>query len=310
MAAFRIRAWEGSRCPGCSAWVKPGPPGQDAAVTVAGLPRGRRARGAGVGAAGRTGGGGSGGGSDDVDGATARRRAADLLSIPPLVCKTCSTKSCRFCGVRVQKRQDPASASGGCGCGGAKLWSVSGLLGLLGELDAKPPNTALLESSKLPAKNIAAAVAKGSGRGGCGGRRGRGRGRGGGRSFGYGGYGYGYGWGGGGGGGRHGISSKWSKGTGYGGSGDSAAAVAAQALAADVEERGDRAMVCVLDALALCLPSRGDCQDHVPALAALVRESSLLQVVCAYLRNDSLMDIAKRRELYQVRGGNRSVVRR
>ncbi|CAN0074667.1 unnamed protein product, partial [Laminaria digitata] len=81
--------------------------------------------------------------------------------------------------------------------------------------------------------------------------------------------------------------------------GDTAAGAAAQAAAADAEERSDRAMVCVLDALASCLPSRGDCPDHVPALAALVRESSLLQVVCAYLRNDSLMDIAKRREVYQ-----------
>ncbi|CAN0074601.1 unnamed protein product, partial [Laminaria digitata] len=29
VAAFRVRAWEGVRCPGCSAWVQPGPPRRD-----------------------------------------------------------------------------------------------------------------------------------------------------------------------------------------------------------------------------------------------------------------------------------------
>ncbi|CAM9679727.1 unnamed protein product [Choristocarpus tenellus] len=32
----------------------------------------------------------------------------------------------------------------------------------------------------------------------------------------------------------------------------------------------------------------------------MIRESTLLQVVCSYLRNDSLMDIVKRRELYLI----------
>ncbi|CAN0439798.1 unnamed protein product, partial [Hapterophycus canaliculatus] len=57
-------------------------------------------------------------------------------------------------------------------------------------------------------------------------------------------------------------------------------------------------MVVVFEALAKCLPARGDFPEHLPELLALVRESPLLQLVCSYLRNDSLMDIAKRRDLY------------
>lgn len=286
VAAFRERASKGCRCPSCETWVEP--PSSSSS---------EQPRGAGgiveVGAGGRSSGGRGGG--------TARQRAESLLSSPPLVCLQ-GHYLCQFCGVKLKPRAP------GCACGCAKLLAFSGLLSLLEELAANPASVELCGPvGPLPKL--------GGGRGRGGGKRGRGRGSysfmagrgggGGGRGgaswealfsgasgFGYGGYG--------GGGAKSSISSKWSKGTGYGGSGDAAAAASAQAMAAEAESRADRAMVVVFDALAKCLPARGDSPEHLPELLALVRESSLLQLVCAYLRNDSLMDIAKRRELYQV----------
>lgn len=267
LEAFRDRAEKGSRCPTCKAWVE--------------VPR-------------------------PFEG-TASQRAKRLLSSPPLVCLQ-GHCLCQFCGAKLKKQAPP------CGCGGAKLLAFRGLLSLLEELVAEPASVALCGPvGKLPKAVTAAAARGGSARGGRGGARGRGRGAyaymggrgGGGRGGGmweavvngfseYAGYG-GYG-----GGGAEKISSKWSKGTGYGGSGDAAAAAEAQAIAAEAEGRADKAVVVVFNALAACLPKRGDLPDHLPELLALVRESSLLQLVCAYLRNDSLMDIAKRRGLYEV----------
>eukprot|EP00903_Cladosiphon_okamuranus_P008073 g7787.t1 len=263
---------KGSRCPTCKAWVE--------------IPR--------------------------PVGGTASQRAKRLLACPPLVCLQ-GHSMCQSCGTTLKKQAPP------CDCGGARLLAFRGLLSLLEELVAEPASVALCGPvGKLP-KAVTAAAAAPAARGGRGGGRGRGRGGGayaytggrggGGRGggmwktvvnglSGYGG-GHGYGGGGGGGGEAEKISSKWSKGTGYGGSGDAAAAAETQAVAAEAEARSDKAMVVVFDALAACLPKRGDLPDHLPELLALVRESSLLQLVCSYLRNDSLMDIAKRRGLYQ-----------
>lgn len=262
LEVFRARAKKGCRCPTCEAWVEVGSPGQG----------------------------------------TASQRSKRLLSSPPLVCNQ-GHCLCQFCGVKLKKQAPP------CGCGGAKLLAFSGLLSLLEELLAEPASVALCGPvGKLP-KAVTAAP---SGRGGRGGGRGAHAymgGRGGGYAGGRGGAAWEAammnGFGGHGGYGGHGgaekkISSKWSKGTGYGGSGDAAAAAEAQAVAAEAEGRADKAMAVVFDALAACLPARGDLPDHLPELLALVRESSLLQLVCAYLRNDSLMDIAKRKGLYQV----------
>ena len=273
LTAFRGRVDRGVLCPGCSVWVE------------ASSDRGGRAtRGAGRG---NSSSGGRG---------TARERTNGLLSTPQLVCRNCSTGACRFCGSKVKRHQAYKS----CGCGGAMLWSASGLLDLLEEL-VENPTDVTLTGPPVADQNINTRGSNTSGRGsGRGGSPSRGRGRSKGRgkwaahlSFAFGAYGSG--------GGGSGISSKWSKGTGYGGAGDTAAVAAGKAAAAEAEKRADRAMVVVFDALTSCLPPRGEYPEHVPELLALVRESSLLQLVCAYLRNDSLMDIAKRRELYQVR---------
>lgn len=275
LEAFRARAEKkGSRCPTCKSWVE--------------VPR-------------------------PLEG-TASQRAKRLLSSPALVCLQ-GHYLCQFCGAALKKQAPP------CGCGGARLLAFRGLLSLLEELVAEPASEALCGPvGKLPKAVTAAARGGGGGDGG----RGRGRGRGayayvggrggGGRGGGmweavvngFSGYGGGYGYGGGGGGAEK-ISSKWSKGTGYGGSGDAAAAAEAQAVAAEAEARSDKAMVVVFDALVACLPKRGDLPDHLLELLALVRESSLLQLVCSYLRNDSLMDIAKRRGLYQVSSSGRTL---
>lgn len=303
LAAFRGRAQQGVRCPGCAAWVEACSTEEN--VVVGGDRRGGGRSGACRGAGGKA--AAAGGNSSEGGGGTARQRADRLLSTPLLVCKTCRTRACQFCGARANKQSPP------CACGGATLWSASGLLALLEELVENPADVTLTGPvgplKKSSAARKPAATGNGRGRGSSsGGRgaytfsgRGRGRGKGGwGAYLGPGGlleYGDAWGaWG----AGNNGISSKWSKGTGYGGSGDSAAAAAAQAVAAEAESRADRAMGVVFDALASRLPSRGEYPEHVPELVALVRESSLLQVVCAYLRNDSLMDIAKRLELYQV----------
>ncbi|CAN0511079.1 unnamed protein product [Ectocarpus sp. 12 AP-2014] len=213
-------------------------------------------------------------------GGTAKERVKVLLSGQPLVCKQ-GHLLCRFCAAEVSKKAPRCVA-----CGDAKLLPVSGLLSLLEELVANPASVELCGPVGLLPKTFATGAAAAAGRG----RGGRGRG---GRG------GYVYTGGRGGSGGAPKISSKWSKGTGYGGSGDAAAAASTQAVAAEAEGRADKAMVVVFDALTGCLPARGDSPEHLPELLALVRESSLLQTVCAYLRNDSLMDIAKRRKLYQ-----------
>lgn len=266
IAAFRARASKGCRCPTCEAWVEPSSSSSEHSTTA------------------RGGGGG-----------TARQRAERLLSSPPLVCLQ-GHYLCQFCGLALKKGA-PA-----CACGGAKLLAFSGLLSLLEELVANPASVELCGPVGPLPKLGGGGGGRGRGGGGGGGKRGRGRGsyaymggRGGGymSGFGYGGYA-------GGGEGKSGISSKWSKGTGYGGGGDAAAAASSQSMAAEAEERADAAMVVVFVALTKCLPARGDSPEHLPELLALVRESSLLQLVCAYLRNDSLMDIAKRREIYQV----------
>ncbi|CAM9810300.1 unnamed protein product [Ectocarpus sp. 4 AP-2014] len=210
-------------------------------------------------------------------GGTAKERVKVLLSGQPLVCNQ-GHLVCRFCAAELSKKAPRCVA-----CGDAKLLPVSGLLSLLEELVANPASVELCGPVGPLPKTFATGAAAAAGRG----RGGRGRG-------GRGGYVYP-----GGGGGAPKISSKWSKGTGYGGSGDAAAAASTQAVAAEAEGRADKAMVVVFDALTGCLPARGDSPEHLPELLALVRESSLLQTVCAYLRNDSLMDIAKRRKLYQ-----------
>lgn len=209
-------------------------------------------------------------------GGTVQGRLNRIMLTPQLLCKICSTRACRFCGSKVKRHQTTKL----CGCGNSKLWSASGLLEFLDEIVENPTDVALID----PAENTKVLNgARGNGRGRSSGRGRSGRGKG--KSI----------------KGPQGISSKWSKGTGYGGAGDKAAADAAKAAAAEAEARADRAMALVIDALVSCLPAIGEYPEHIPELLAMVRESSLLQVVCAYLRNDSLMDIAKRREIYQVR---------
>ncbi|CAM9228936.1 unnamed protein product, partial [Ectocarpus sp. 13 AM-2016] len=299
VAAFRARARKGARCPKCQSWVEGGSTSAPS----------QRKQGGDVAEVGKGGG-------------TAKERVKVLLSGQPLVCNQ-GHLLCRFCAAELSKKAPRCVA-----CGDAKLLPVSGLLSLLEELVVNPASVELCGPVGTLPKTFAtgAAAAAGRGRGGRG-RGGRGgyvypggrgggggRGMGGGRGAGWaalmagfgelGGFGQGYGYNGGGGGGGGGggapkISSKWSKGTGYGGSGDAAAAASTQAVAAEAEGRADKAMVVVFDALTGCLPARGDSPEHLPELLALVRESSLLQSVCAYLRNDSLMDIAKRRKLYQ-----------
>lgn len=281
LAAFRQRAEMGVQCPACSSPIGSSCAAEDHGVVgSSGTDRGSRV------------------------GGTARQRSEGLLSTPAVVCESCTMRCCRFCGTSVAIHSPP------CPCGGAKLWSATGLLDLLREL-VDNPSDATLTGPACPIKQTGGG--NGRGRGGRGRGRGayaagspggRGRGRGKptwasqaipGDISGYGGPKYG------GRGGPKGIHPKWSKGTGYGGGGDAAAAASAQAVAAEAESRADAAMAVVFDALASCLPPRGDYPEHVPEFVALVRESTLLQVVCAYLRNDSLMDIFKRRDLYQVR---------
>ncbi|CAN0307607.1 unnamed protein product [Ectocarpus fasciculatus] len=267
VAAFRARARKGSRCPKCQSWVEAG------SSTSSSSPSQRKQQQGDVMEV--VGKGGEG---------TAKERVKVLLSGQPLVCNQ-GHLLCRFCGAELSKKAPRCAA-----CGDAKLLPVSGLLSLLQELVANPASVELCGPVGPLPKTFAAAAA-GRGRGG--------KGRGGRGGYVYMGGRYGYNGGGGGGGGAPKISSKWSKGTGYGGSGDAAAAASTQAVAAEAEGRADKAMVVVFDALTGCLPARGDSPEHLPELLALVRESSLLQTVCAYLRNDSLMDIAKRRKLYQ-----------
>ncbi|CAM9660011.1 unnamed protein product [Ectocarpus sp. 6 AP-2014] len=259
VAAFRARARKGARCPKCQSWVEGG------STSAPSL----RKQGGDVVEVGKGGG-------------TAKERVKVLLSGQPLVCNQ-GHLLCRFCAAELSKRSPRCVA-----CGDAKLLPVSGLLSLLEELVANPASVELCGPVGPLPKTFATGAAAAAGRG----RGGRGRG-------GRGGYVYPGGRGGGGGGGGPKISSKWSKGTGYGGSGDAAAAASTQAVAAEAEGRADKAMVVIFDALTGCLPATGDSPEHLPELLALVRESSLLQTVCAYLRNDSLMDIAKRRKLYQ-----------
>lgn len=293
LAAFRARVNDAIRCPGCLAWVDV----QSSDFTV-GPSKRRTAR------------SGSGGSCSGVSG-TARERAEALLSASAIACRSCRTKACRFCGARVDGRKTNTNAA--CGpCVDSKLWAAAGLLDLLEELVANPSDVGL--TGPVGPIKASSAVTTGKGRGGSGpsSRGGRGRGRGGrgwaSRGGGRGGWGWTSqawegGWaGGGGGGGSKGISSKWSKGTGYGGAGDEVAAGKALAVAQDAEERADRAMAIVVNAFTRCLPQAGgESPRYIPELVALVRESSLLQTVCSYLRNDSLMDIAQRSELYLVR---------
>lgn len=303
LAAFRERSRMGCiSCRGCSAWVETpsSKVAEDDVVVVVdrgGVGRGRTA-----------GGRNAGGRSAAVAGGTARQRARGLLDVSPLLlCKGCRTRTCRFCLAGGSTTTSVAGSA--CACGGGKLWSAAGLLELLEELVANPADVTLTGPVKPLVTRAGAAAGHGSkGRGRSpypnAGPYGTGRGRGRGKSgwaLVAAGYGGGYH---GGRGGNKGISSKWSKGTGYGGAGDEAAVAQAQAVAQEAEGRADRAMAVVFDALAACLPARGEYPEHLPEMVALVRESSLLQVVCAYLRNDSLMDIAKRKELYQVGLGN------
>lgn len=186
----------------------------------------------------------------------------------------------------------PDDAHGTCGI--SILWSVSGLLDLMQELLDNPGDERLTGPTGQLKSGAGDTDVGGRGKGR--GRRGRGRKRGGG---GWKAYPAGMGMFG---GSPKGISSKWVKGTGYGGGGNEMASTHAQAVAHEAEERADRAMAAILDGLTSCLPRPKDFPEHLPALVALVRESSLLQTVCAYLRNDSLMDIAQRSDLYFVSG--------
>lgn len=292
LAAFRCRSRMGNiPCCGCSVRVESATRVTEGVVVVGG--RWGAARG-------RTGGG------------TVRQRAQGLLGMTPLVCEGCRNRRCWFCGARATARSMAGSARSACGCGGRKLWSAAGLLELLEELVANPADVTLSGpvgplvppagaagvGGRYGSKGRGHYFHSGAGRGGS--SRGRGRGRGGWAAY-FLDVGMGFGMTNQGGrGGSKGISSKWSKGTGFGGGGDEGAAAYAQAVAQETEGRADRAMAVVFDALAACLPARGQYPEHMPEMVALVRESSLLQVVCAYLRNDSLMDIAKRREIYQV----------
>lgn len=266
LAAYRMRVYKGVNCPGCSVWFEASSAVHDPAVIM-----------------GRAGQSGSTAGVGCRSGVgTVQERLNRLMLTPQLLCKTCSTCACQFCGSKVKRHQTIKL----CGCGDSKLWSASGLLEFLDEIVENPTDVALTD----PVENTKTVNgARGSDRGRSSGRGRSGRGKG--KSI----------------KGPHGISSKWSKGTGYGGAGDKAAADAAKAAAAEAESRADRAMAVVIDALISCLPTIGEYPEHIPELLAMVRESSLLQVVCAYLRNDSLMDIAKRRELYQVRRLSTSV---
>ncbi|CAN0057274.1 unnamed protein product, partial [Sphacelaria rigidula] len=291
--SFRERAEKGVRCPGCSGWVEASP--LNAAAGAGALVAG----------------GGSGNSGGKHRQGTVKEKAATLLSVPAITCRICSTTVCRFCGARVGGRNNKSTASAGSGSHGAhgpsctdwKLWAAAGLLDLLEQLVANPADV-VLTGPVGPIKMAAETGGRGRGRGrgnvvgrGGGGGRGRGRGsRGGGRGGGAWGNWSSYVWGSGGG---RGISSKWSKGTGYGGAGDEVASSQALAIAQEAEGRADRAMVVVMDAFTSCLPeSAEEFPEYLAELVALVRGSSLLQVVCDYLRNDSLMDIAQRSDLY------------
>lgn len=295
LLSFRERAEKGVRCPGCSGWVE-----ASSLNTAAGS------------GAPKPGGGGVNSGGRNKH-CPVKEKVATLLSVPAITCRICSTTVCRFCGARVGGRNNKSTASAGVGshsahgpsCTDWKLWAVGGLLDLLEQLITNPADVALTGPA-APIKMAAETCGRGRGRGrgyvvgrGSGGGRGRGRGsRGGGRGGGAWGNWSSYVWGGGGG---RGISPKWSKGTGYGGAGDEVASSQAAAIAQEAEGRADRAMVVVMDAFTSCLPESADeFPEYLAELVALVRGSSLLQVVCDYLRNDSLMDIAQRSDLYLV----------
>lgn len=279
LASFRARSHRGIRCPGCSGWVEPSS-AADAGSSVVVV------QGRGGGNSSRSGRRASNGKIAVTTQGTARRRAEDLLSAPAVVCGTCGIRMCRFCGSRLRTPNTAHSPP----CGYSKLRSASGLLTLVEELLANPADVTLTGPAG-PIKPSPAGSVRGRGW-----EYGRGRGRLQGRGRG----GYALGVGAGYGPAAKGISSKWSKGTGYGGAGNEAASMRAQALAQEAEGRADRAMVAVLDAFTSCLPADSEFPSYLPELVGLIKESSLLQAVCAYLRNDSLMDIAQRSDLYEV----------
>ncbi|CAM9922062.1 unnamed protein product, partial [Discosporangium mesarthrocarpum] len=201
----------------------------------------------------------------------AKKKCRDLLVVPKVNCPACKAVVCRMCGHSYRHHA----------CGATKLYSLDGLLSFLEELAGSHPNahsTGQANSSPL------------KGQSGRGRRRGRGQGRGRGREHGHPSYRSNF----------NGISPKWSKGTGYGGGADKAVVAAGVQKANQAEAREDTAVEATLKAVGSCLPGPSEMPAEMPELIRMLRESVLLQSLCSYLRNDSLMDIAKRKGLYVI----------
>ncbi|CAM9860589.1 unnamed protein product [Chrysoparadoxa australica] len=90
------------------------------------------------------------------------------------------------------------------------------------------------------------------------------------------------------------------KGTGYGGAVNEGAAKAGRAKALQLEGKADADVAAVLLGVLQCLPTQGSLPAHLPEMMACIRQSPLPQLIARYLRNDALIDLARRSGLYNI----------